>query len=54
MVETTMRFLVDFRERAEKESVEAALEMMSLGELLYQVLVGEERVQGWGALPLAE
>ena len=42
MVETTVRFLVDFRERAERESVEAAMEMMALGELLYWVLFGED------------
>jgi hypothetical protein len=40
MVETTMRFLVDFSQRAEKERVEAVMEKMSLGELLYLVVFG--------------
>jgi hypothetical protein len=40
MVETTMRFLVDFRERTERERVDAAMEKMSLGELLYLVMFG--------------
>jgi hypothetical protein len=36
MVETTVRFVVDFRERAERER----MERMSLGELLYLVMFG--------------
>jgi hypothetical protein len=41
MIETTMRLVVDFRERLIPESVEGAAETMSLGELLYHVLFGD-------------
>jgi hypothetical protein len=43
MVETTVRFLVDFRERMARERREAAMAAMatmSLGELLYVVMFG--------------
>jgi hypothetical protein len=44
MVETTVRCLVDFRERELRErmkaAMETAMEAMSLGELLYLVMFG--------------
>ena len=49
MVETTVRFLVDFRERAGLERlglerVQDVLDSMALGELLYWVMFGEDGV----------
>jgi hypothetical protein len=45
MIETTVRFLVDFRERAVLEQLRLErVQAMTLSELLYWVVFGEEEV----------
>jgi hypothetical protein len=48
MVETTMRWTIDLSEWSESEQATEAQPGLSLGELLYQVLFGEEWMEPAG------
>jgi hypothetical protein len=45
MQETTIRFMIDLREKKVQEPAEEALPGTSLGELLYRVLFGDESME---------
>ena len=45
MVETTMRWVIDVREKDEGEPAEEAPSGLSLGEVLYRALFGDDRME---------